>query len=168
MKVKTLEAHDRLKYFINDQSANVFQGAEECMLRNPISLGIQEKCPYVYIFAHPRTADDGVNKRLLWFARLSIPEAQPNSYLFRGISHTDLLEVIWILPPQELWGQSKKGNVTESDLAASSISQYKLDKKVLERPHPDDMSEERAWPILHQVYEEYFYKEKMKKILSLV
>ncbi len=168
MKVKTLEAHDRLKYFINDQSANVFQGAEDCMLKNPISLGIQEKSPYVYIFAHPRTADDGVNKRLLWQPRLSIPQVQTNSYLFRGISHSDIIEIIWILPAQELWEQYEKGNVTESNLAASSISQYKLDKKVLERPHPDDMSEERARPILKQVYEEYLYKEKMKKILSLV
>jgi hypothetical protein len=168
MKVNILEAHDRLKYFVNDQSANVFQGAEECMLRNPISLGIQEKCPYVYIFAHPRTANDGVNKRLLWQPRLSIPEVQPNSYLFRGVSHSDIIEIIWILPAQELWEQYEKGNVTESNLAASSIAQYRQDKRVLEKPHPDDLPEERARLILQQVYEEYLYKEKMKKILSLV
>ena len=107
MKVNVLEAHDRLKHLIKDQSANIFQGAEDCLKKNPLSLAIQEKSPYLYIFAHPRTADDGVNKRLFWQPRLSIPESQSNSYLFRAISHTDLIEVVWMIPPKELWGQLK-------------------------------------------------------------
>src|SRR6185503_3789607 len=98
MKLNVLETHDRLKHLIKDQSANVFQGAEDCLKKNPLSLSIQEKSPYVYLFAHPRTADDGVNKRLLWDPRLSIPEAQTNSYLFRAISHSDIIEVVWMLP----------------------------------------------------------------------
>src|SRR5882672_2443569 len=115
MKINRLETHDRLMHFKKDQEANIFQGAEDCLKKNPLSLAIQDKSPYVYIFAHPRTADDGVNKRMLWDPRLSIPEPQTNSYLFRAISKTDIIEVIWMLPPVETWPQYKKGNITESN-----------------------------------------------------
>src|SRR5579863_4273753 len=99
MKINRLETHDRYQHFIKDQSETIFQGAEKCLKENPLSIAIQEKSPYIYIWAHPRTAEDGVNKRMLWQPRLSIPEPQTNSYLFRATSKTDLIEVVWILPP---------------------------------------------------------------------
>lgn len=166
MKVNVLEAHDRLKYLIKDQSANIFIGAEDCLKKNPLSLSIQEKCHYLYIFAHPRTSDDGVNKRLLWQPRLSIPEAQTNSYLFRAQSHTDIIEVVWILPPKELWSQYEKGKVTEDNLAQWSIDQFKEDKKSLERPHPDDLSEEKSREIMKQIVNEHLYSVRHQKMMS--
>jgi hypothetical protein len=83
LKVDRLETHDRLEFFINDQWQKITQGAEDCLFKNPDSLALQEQCPYIYIFAHPRTSDDGVNKRLLWQPRVTKPKAQTNSYLFR-------------------------------------------------------------------------------------
>src|SRR6188768_2538257 len=101
MKLNRLEAHDRLLHLKKDQEANIYLGAEECLKKNPDSLALQEKSPYIYIFAHPRTADDGITKVMYWQPRLSIPEAQENSYLFRVISHTDIFETIWMIPPKE-------------------------------------------------------------------
>src|ERR1700735_2944384 len=110
MKLNRLEAHDRLQYLKEDQSANVFKGAEDCLKKNPDSIGLQSKSDYIYIFAHARTADSGVDKRLLSQPRLLRPKADPNSYLFRVQSNTDLLEMCWLLPPDEMWEQYKKGN----------------------------------------------------------
>lgn len=166
MKVNILEAHDRKKHLIKDQSANVFQGAEDCLKKNPLSLAIQEKSPYVYLFAHPRTADDGVTKRLLWQPRLSVPEAQSNSYLFRALSHTDIIEVCWILPPKEMWGQYDKGKVTEDNWSYWSINMYQTNKKALEKPHPEDLPEEKARMIMRSIVDEHLYTVRQKNMME--
>jgi hypothetical protein len=162
MKINRLEAHDRLQYLIKDQSLNIFQGAEDCMKRNPLSLAIQEKSPYIYLFAHPRTADDGVNKIMYWQPRLSIPEPQTNSYLFRAISKTDLIETCWLIPPQEMWKQYQKGNVTENEIVVWSINQYKTKREELAQPHPDDMPQERGRRILKEIVDDHRASLKMK------
>lgn len=143
MKIKKLETHDRLLHFQNDQVPNINQGLDDCLKRNPNTVSMQEYFPYVYIFAHPRTADDGVNKRMLWQPRLLKPKAQTNSYLFRVLSNTDNVEIIWMLPPRELWPQFEKGKVTESELVNLSVHHFLNDRSVLERPHKDDWSEEK-------------------------
>jgi len=113
MKLNRLETHDRLLHFKKDQEANIFQGAEDCLKKNPDSLFFQSKSPYIYIFAHPRTCDDGVTKKMFWQPRLWKPKAQTNSYLFRAKSNTDIIEICWLLPPKELWNQYILDNVTE-------------------------------------------------------
>jgi len=163
MKINRLETHDRLQHFIKDQSFSIFQGAEECLKKNPDSLAIQEKSPYVYIFAHPRTADDGLNKRMLWQPRLSVPKAETNSYLFRAISNSDIIEVVWLIPPREMWSQYEKGNVTESGEVAWSIEMFKRNRKMLEESHPDDMPEERARLILKAIVDEKLQDVRNKK-----
>ncbi len=150
MKIDRLEAHDRYQYFIQDQSKQIFQGADECLRGNPDSLRLQEKSHYIYIFAHPRTADDGLNKRLLWQPRLVKPKAQCNSYLFRAQSNSDILEICWLLPPYELWDQYDKGKVCESNWAAWSIDQYKHNKAALEKPFEDDWTDEQAMNLFKQ------------------
>lgn len=159
MRIDRLEAHDRLLHLKKDQAQNIFLGAEECLKKNPDSLSLQEKCPYIYIFAHPRTADDGVTKRMLWQPRLSKPTAQTNSYLFRAISKTDVIEICWLLPPQEQWAQYQKGNITESNDVLWSINQYTLNRQELEKPHADDYSEEHCRAIFKA-----FIDEKMQVV----
>lgn len=151
MKINRLETHDRLEHLKKDQSQNIFEGAETCLKKNPLSLALQEKSPYIYIFAHPRTHDDGVTKRMLWQPRLTKAAAQTNSYLFRAVSHTDLMEVCWLLPPSEMWDQYKKGNVTEHDVVEWSIDQFKTNRKNLELAHPDDLSDERIRDIYRDI-----------------
>lgn len=166
MKINRLETHDRLQHFVKDQSVNIFQGAEDCLKKNPDSLAIQEKSPYIYLFAHPRTSDDGLSKRMLWQPRLSIPKAQTNSYLFRAISKSDIIEVIWLIPPREMWPQYDKGKVTENADVAWSIEMFKHKRKELEKPHPDDMSEERAKLILKSIVDEKLQDLRIKQATS--
>jgi len=168
MKLNRLETHDRLQHFVKDQSQNIFLGAEQCLKDNPLSLAIQEKSPYVYLFAHPRTADDGVTKVMYWDPRLSIPEAQTNSYLFRAISKTDTIEVIWLIPPREMWPQYDMGKVTESNEVAWSINQFKHNRKELEKSHPDDLPEERARLILKAIVDEKLQEIRSKRVISAV
>ncbi len=143
MKVERLETHDRLKHFVKDQSLNVAKGANDCLFNNPLSLALQQYSPYVYLFAHPRTADDGVTKVMYWQPRLTKPEAQTNSYLFRAKSRSDIIEVCWLLPPVEMWPQYQKGNVTEHETVNWSIGQFKHHKQALEAPDKDDLSDDQ-------------------------
>lgn len=154
MKVNRLETHDRLLHLKQDQALNVNQGAEDCLKRNRLSLALQECSPYVYIFAHPRTADDGVTKRMLWQPRLTKPTPQTNSYLFRAKSKTDTIEVCWLLPPTEMWDQYKKQNVTASDIVLWSIDQYKNNRLQLGAKENDDLDDEIARKIYLKVLTE--------------
>lgn len=163
MKINRLETHDRLLHLKKDQEANVFQGAEDCLKKNPDSLFYQDRSPYIYMFAHPRTSDDGLNKRLIWQPRLVKPKAETNSYLFRAKSHTDIIETIWIIPPMELWGQYKEGNVLEHQIVNWSIDQYINNKKSLEMPDMEDLSEEKCKLLLRQLIE---FKRMMRGLNS--
>ena len=154
MKLNRLETHDRLQQFHKEQSLNVFQGADDCMKRNKLSLALQDRCPYVYLFAHPRTSDDGVTKRMIWQPRLTKPSPQTNSYLFRGTSHTDIIEVCWLLPPREMWSQYKRGLVTENELVLWSITQFTTKRDELGAPHPDDLPDEQIRNIYRAVAKE--------------
>lgn len=167
MKIERLETHDRLKHFKEDQSLNVFQGAEDCLKKNRLSLGLQQYSPYVYIFAHPRTADDGVTKRMLWQPRLTKPKAQTNSYLFRAISNTDQLEVCWLLPPREMWKQYEENMVTEHELVLWSINQFTTYRNILEQPNPEDLSDERCKHIYVTIAAEIDQETRTRKIYNL-
>lgn len=162
MKLNRLETHDRLLHFIADQTQSIWQGADDCLKKNELSLALQEKSPYIYIFAHPRTQDDG-NKIMFWQPRISKPKAQTNSYLFRAQSKTDNIEICWMLPPREMWRQYKKGNVTESNWTSWSIEQFQNNRQVLEDPFPDDLSEANGQKIYQQVIAEHLQKLKDKK-----
>ena len=126
----------------------------------PFSLAIQEKCPYVYMFAHPRTADDGITKRMLWDPRISRPAPQTNSYLFRAQSKSDIIEVCWILPPREMWDSYGKGKVTESPEAEWSINQFKHNRQTLELPHAEDIPENQARMIMKKIIQEHIQKQR--------
>lgn len=151
MKVNLLETHDRLQHLQKDQANTIAKGADECRTKNKNSIEMQEYFPYIYIFAHPRTAEDGVTKRMLWQPRLTKPKAQTNSYLFRVISKTDLVEIIWILPPRELWKQFETGNILESRDILTSIHNFENYRDELERPHEDDLSENEIRKILESI-----------------
>jgi hypothetical protein len=151
MKIDRLETHDRLLHFKQDQAINIFHGVDDCMKKNPLSLALQDRSPYIYIFAHPRTADDGVTKRMLFQPRLTRPRVETNSYLFRAASKSDIIEVCWLIPPMETWSQYQKGKVTESEEVRWSIHQYVTKKQELETAHPEDLSDERARSIYMEI-----------------
>lgn len=167
MKLNVHEVHDRFKYFLKDQWESVSKGAEECLFRNPDSLAIQDKSPYLYIFAHTRKTDDQRNDRLLWQPRLSIPIPETNSYLFRANSKTDILQIVWLIPKREFWSQFQKGNVTESDYYAWSIDQFLNNRHNLSKPHPEDMLEERGRLILKSIVDEKLQDVRRKKNVDM-
>ncbi len=150
MKLDRLETHDRLEHFKKDQNDAIVQGLNTCLKQNPLSIALQERSPYIYIFAHPRTREDGV-KCMYWQPRLSKPTAQTNSYLFRVKSFTDECEIMWMIPPSEMWTQYEKGKVTESDISCWSIDQFKNNRKKLEEREPDDLPDTRGLMILNEV-----------------
>ncbi len=162
MRVNILEAHDRNKHLMKDQAINISHGVDDCLKKNSLSLALQTYSPYIYVFAHPRTAEDGVNKRMLYQPRLTKPEAQTNSYLFRFKSHTDIGEICWLLPNVETWGQHKKGNVTENEIVQWSIAQFKTNKAVLEAPDPDDLSNEK----IRAIYDEIKASQKQINLIN--
>lgn len=164
MKLNRLETHDRLIAFKKDQSQNIFKGAEDCLKKNPDSLAMQERCHYVYIFAHPRTADDGITKIMLWQPRLTKPQVQTNSYLFRALSHTDIVEVCWLLPPEELWQQYRLGNITEQADILYYIDHYINHREKLEARHPDDISDDRA----KNIWEDIIANKKLDRMMKNV
>ena len=164
MKINLLETHDRLLNFKKTQSGTISQGAEDCLKKNPLSLMLQQRCPYVYIFAHPRTADDGSTVRMLWQPRITRPKAQTNSYLFRAISNTDKMEICWLLPPRELWPQYEKGKITENETVLWSVDQFLNNRKALEAPLEDDISEEKFKLIMIDIAREVDEQKRMEKL----
>ncbi len=166
MKIERLETHDRLLHFKKDQEINIQKGVEDCLKRNPDALALQDISKYIYIYAHPRTADDGVSKRMLWQPRLSRPEPQTNSYLFRVISKTDLVEICWLLPPRELWPQYSKGKVTANELVSWSIREFINNRISLGLPHPEDYSEETA-DYIYRNFLSNKRKESMSEVFEL-
>ena len=148
MKIDRLETHDRLEHFKADQNDAIVQGLEDCLKRNPLSLALQDRSPYVYIYAHPRTTEMGNAKVMYWQPRLSKPKMETNSYLFRVRSYSDECEIIWMLPPREQWDQYKRGNVTEHETVNWSIAQFENHKAEMEKPEPDDWPDTQGLQII--------------------
>jgi len=165
-KLDTLETHDRLEKLVESQSINIFKGAEECLKSNEMSLVFQEYSPYIYIFAHPRTSDDGASKRMLWQPRLTRPKPQTNSYLFRAKSKSDEIEICWILPPREMWPEYEEGKVTESEIVQWSIDMFVNHRDKLDQNHPEDLSDGEIKYIYKQV-DMHFKQKKLGKKLML-
>lgn len=168
MKLDRLETHDRFQHFIKDQQHTIWKGADDCLKNNPDSLKIQEKSHYVYLFAHPRTADDGLRKRLLWQPRLLKPKAQTNSYLFRAESNTDIIEICWLIPPREMWGEYDKGKVCESNWTSWSILQFINNREELEKPFADDWTDEQAQTIFKKILNEGIEAKRAALVLSSI
>lgn len=158
MKLDRLETHDRLEHFKKDQAENIYHGATECMTVNSLSLALQEHSDYIYLFAHPRS--DGFKKRLIWQPRLTRPKAQTNSYLFRAKSKSDLIEIIWLLPPRDLWPEYQEGKALEATDVLVSINNFENHRKELERPHKDDLPDETIRKIYKMIAKNIGHKKK--------
>lgn len=144
MKIDRLDAHDRFTQFTKQQ----FDIGECCQdLINKRPFGEHA----FYIFAHTRTDDDGVTKRLIWQPRLTKPNAQTNSMLFKAYPGTDMIKVIWMIPARELWGQFKKGLLTENKTVFSSIEDFQFNRGKLEQREEDDLSDEAVSAIYTEI-----------------
>lgn len=143
MKIDILDAHDRYQHFTK-QSFNISDCCQDLINKRPFG-----DHPF-YIFAHARTDDDGMTKRLIWQPRLTKPKAQTNSMLFKAYPGTDIIKVIWMIPAREMWDQYKKGNVTESSVVCESIHNFQNNREKLEAKEDDDLDD----ATIDQIYRE--------------
>lgn len=136
MKISKLDAHDRYKFF-QKQSFLIDECCQNLVDQRPFG-----EHPF-YIFAHTRTEEDGVTKRLIWQPRLTKPKAQTNSMLFKAYPGTDLIKVIWMIPDRALFKQYGKGLVTENTTVYESIQMFEHNREALERKEEDDLTDEQ-------------------------
>lgn len=144
MKINRLDAHDRMQHFTK-QSFDIAECCQDLVNQRPFG-----EHPF-YIFAHTRTEEDGVTKRLIWQPRLTKPEAQTNSMLFKAYPGTDMIKVIWMIPAPELWAQFGKGLVTENKTVYESIDAFKNNKLKLEEKEDDDMNDEQIDAVYREI-----------------
>lgn len=153
MKINPLDAHDRLKHF-NKQDFDISACCQDLINKRPFGNHA------FYIFAHPRTADDGVTKILIWQPRLTKPLAQTNSMLFKAYPGTDLIKVIWMIPDRAMWSQYQKGKLTENQTVAESIHDFVHDRKKLEQKESDDLTDDE----IARIYTEISMDANFRKI----
>jgi hypothetical protein len=147
MKINRLDAHDRLGYFTS-QSFDIAENVQFLINSKPFG-----DYPF-YLFAHTRTADDGVTKRLIWQPRLTRPKSQTNSMLFKVDPKSDIVKIIWMIPPREQWNMFTKGKLTENETVAQSIHEFQNHRDKLDTPDPEDFSDEKIDQIYLEISKE--------------
>ena len=152
MKINRLDAHDRYQHFTK-QNFDIGECCQDLINQRPYG-----DHPF-YIFAHSRTDDDGVTKRLIWQPRLTKPKAQTNSMLFKAYPGSDVIKVIWMIPARELWGQYDKNLLTSNKTVSDSIHDFQFNRNKLEEREDDDMTEEQ----IDAVYKEVSFNAKRSK-----
>jgi hypothetical protein len=144
VKINRLDAHDRYEHLTN-QSFDIGECCQDLINQRPYG-----DHPF-YIFAHARTEEDGATKRLIWQPRLTKPKAQTNSMLFKAYPGTDMVKVIWMIPARELWGQYKRGLVTENKTVCDSIHDFQNNREKLEKKENDDLTDEQIDAIYKEI-----------------
>lgn len=157
MKIDKLDAHDRFEHFTK-QSFDIGECCQNLINQRPFG-----NHPF-YIFAHARTDEDGITKRLIWQPRLTKPKSQTNSMLFKAYPGSDLIKIIWMIPSRELWGQYEKGNVTENKTVKDSINAFQFDRGTMDMKELDDLQD---WEI-DNIYREISQQAKSVKTKLMI
>lgn len=152
MKIDRLDAHDRFLDFTK-KDFDIGACCQDLINQRPFGNHA------FYIFAHTRTEEDGVTKRLIWQPRLTRPKPQTNSMLFKAYPGTDKIKIIWMIPAREMWKQYQKGYMTESKIISESIDAFENDRQKLEHPEDDDLSDEK----IDEIYRELSLEAKKNK-----
>lgn len=154
MKVNLLETDDRYLHF-KKQDFGADAQAQKIVNEKPFGDN-----PY-YIFVHTRQTDSTLDHRVIWQPRLLKPVPQLNSMLFRVPRGASAFEVIWIIPPVEIWPEFDKGKVHENDVICQSI--YMFQKRFLElsSPFADDLTGEQAQSVMFEMYPLAFNRDTL-------
>lgn len=167
MKLCRLETHDRYEV-LKKQSDYISEGLQDCKTKNSVGVALLKLSPYIYVFAHKKqlglderfsvwtqlgcpTWDKVPTDRLLWQPRLTKPEAEPNTMLFKVYPNNDTVKIIWMLPDRRLWSEYKKGYMTENEMVTNFIDDYFKNRDKLEAPEADDLSEEAMKKIYQNI-----------------
>lgn len=160
MKIERLETHDRYQHFTK-QNFSISECCQDLINKRPFGENA------FYIFAHARTDEDGVTKRLIWQPRLTKPKAQTNSMLFKAFPGSDMVKVIWMIPSRELWDQYTIGKLLENKTVCDSIHDFQFNREELERNDPDDLSDEHVDAIYKEISMQSKHDKHMKVIHSI-
>lgn len=155
MKISPLDAHDRYTHFTK-QNFNIEECCQDLIDKQPFGTHA------FYIFAHARTDDDGVTKRIIWQPRLTKPRAQTNSMLFKAYPGTDRIKIIWMIPSRELWGQYEKGYITQNKIVKESIHDFQFCREKLEAPEDDDLNDSQ----IDSIYRQIATQKRTKQVIS--
>jgi hypothetical protein len=155
LKINPLDAHDRHLHFTK-QSFSIGECIQDIINQRPFGNHS------FYIFAHTRTDDDGIKKRLIWQPRLTKPLSQTNSMLFKVYPGSDNVKIIWIIPPKELWKQYKKGNVTQNETIYNSIQDFIKKRDLLDAPEKDDLSDSE----ISKIYQDISLDARRSKLME--
>jgi hypothetical protein len=136
MKIDRIDAYDRFKHFTK-QDFNISECCQDLIDKRPFG-----HHPF-YIFAHSRTDDDGITKRLIWQPRLTKPKAQTNSMLFKAYPGTDIIKVLWMIPARELWPQFTKDKMTANQTIVDSINDFINNRAKLDAKEEDDLTDDQ-------------------------
>lgn len=161
MKINILDAHDRLLFF-QKQADYISMGCLDCINNRPLEF---KNYPF-YIYAHARTADDGVSKRLIWAPRLTKPWPETNSMLFKYYPANDTIKIIWMIPDPVMWDQYQEGNVTESKIVLESIDNFKHHTRKLRSKEPDDLPDHMIKAIMREIGRNFKLKQANAEALS--
>lgn len=159
MKLNRLETHDRLHYFLNQQF-QMGDCAQSLINQKPFG-----EHPF-YILCHPRTDEDGINKRYIWSPWIWKSRAQTNAMLLKAYPNSDILKIMWILPPREMWASFKTGTMFENSLILDSITAFEKDKSALEQPEDDDPPIKRAQMIAFEHQPQLFKRDTLPEHLK--
>jgi hypothetical protein len=169
MKVNRLDAHDRLQHFTK-QSFDISECCQDLINKRPFgnhpfyifahtrTIGMDEKFK-LYLSGQYKSMEEVPEKTLIWQPRLTKPQAQENSMLFKAYPGTDLIKVLWMIPARELWEQYTKGKMTENKTICESIELFKSNRNKLEEKEDDDMTDEQ----IDKIYKEISRDAKKEK-----
>ena len=153
IKINTLETHDRYKTFISKDSS-IEDCIQDLINKKPFgenafyifghkrTLGLDERTN-LFIHGQYKSFEDVPTHALLWQPRLTKPEAQTNSMLFKVKPGSDNVKIIWMIPDNSMWSNYLKGQMNENKIVFDSIMDYINNKAKLEEKEEDDPSDER-------------------------
>ncbi len=146
-KLNLFDIHDKHEYLTKKSSFGISEIVQNIINSRPFGDHA------FYIFAHPRTADNGFQKNLIWQPRLSKPSCETNSMLFKVKPGLDEVKIIWMVPEAHLWPEYEKGKVCASSIIAESIEMFKKNRKALEQPEPDDLTDHQMMAVYKEMLE---------------
>ena len=190
MKINILDAHDRLKS-LKTQEDLISQGCQDCIRQRPHEF---ENYPF-YIFCHKRTIEiderisiynmdlhecrihgfkrkynslnDVPTHRYIWQPRLSKPQAQTNSMLFKAYPPKDMIKPIWIIPERHDWPNYDKDKLTENQLVVESIDAFQHNREKLEAKEEDDLQDYQIRDIYDEIKRNADFRKKIKSLGSM-
>lgn len=154
MKVNLLETDDRFLHFRN-QDFGADAQAKKIVDAKPFGDN-----PY-YIFVHTRQTDTTLDHRVIWQPRMLKPVPQLNSMLFRVPRNSTAYEVIWVIPPVEIWPEFDRGMIHANDVVQTSIYLFTKRFHDLSMPFPDDLTGEEAQNVMFEMYPLAFQRDSL-------